>query len=95
MALVRPIPAGGDGASSEEGTGNRTPSSKEPSVSLQTIVASGLGGRLHLRRAAMQGTIAPRPNTVTVAMSGGSMRFLEAGLALTALATALLIGVGR
>jgi hypothetical protein len=64
-------------------------------VSLQTIVASGLGSRLHLRRAAMQGTIAPRPNTVTVAMSGGSMRFLEAGLALTALATALLIGVGR
>ncbi len=64
-------------------------------MSLQTIVASGLGSRLHLRRGAVEGTIEPRPRTIAVAMAGGSMRFLEAGLAFTALATALLIGVGR
>ena len=64
-------------------------------MSLQTIVASGLGSRLRLRRGALQATLEPPPNTLAVAMSGGSMRFLEAGLALTALATALLIGLGR
>ena len=64
-------------------------------MSLQTIVASGLGSRLHLRREAAEATIEPRPRTIAVAMAGGSMRFLEAGLALTALATAILIGVGR
>ena len=64
-------------------------------MSLQTIVASGFGNRLHLRREAIAVTIEPRRETVAVAMAGGSMRFLEAGLALTALATALLIGLGR
>ena len=64
-------------------------------MSLQTIVASGFGSRLHLRREAIAATVEPRPRTLAVAMAGGSMRFLEAGLALTALATALLIGVGR
>ena len=64
-------------------------------VSLQTIVASGLGSRVRVRREAIVATREPRPRTLAVAMAGGSMRFLEAGLALTALATALLIGVGR
>jgi len=64
-------------------------------VSLQTIVASGLGSRLLHRRQAIEATLEPPPRTVAVAMAGGSMRFLEAGLALTALATALLIGLGR
>lgn len=64
-------------------------------MSLQTIVASGLGSRAHLRREAIVATVEPRPRTLAVAMAGGSMRFLETGLALTALATALLIGVGR
>ncbi len=63
-------------------------------MSLQTIVASGFGTRL-LHRQAVQARIATPPKTLAVAMAGGSMRFLEAGIALTALATALLIGVGR
>ena len=64
-------------------------------MSLQTIVASGLGSRLHPRREVVEATLEPPPRTLAVAMAGGSMRFLEAGLALTALATALLIGLGR
>jgi hypothetical protein len=91
---VLPIPRGVDGVPNEEGTRGWTPPSKEQAVSLQTIVASGFGSRL-LHRQAVQARIATPPKTVTVAMSGGSMRFLEAGIALTALATALLIGVGR
>lgn len=64
-------------------------------MSLQTIVAGGLTGRLHLRREPVVATIEPRPQTMAVALSGGSMRILEMGIALTALATALLIGLGR
>jgi len=64
-------------------------------VSVQTVVASGLAGRAHLRRHAVETPIQPRPAAVAVALSGGSMRILEAGIALSALATAFLIGLGR
>ena len=65
-------------------------------MSLQTIVVGGLGSRrVHLRRAAAVATIEQRPRAIAVAMAGGSMRVLETGLALTALATAFLIGLGR
>ncbi len=64
-------------------------------MSLQTIVSSSLTGRLHLHQAPVRATIEPRPSTLAVAVSGGSMRILEMGIALTALGTALLIGLGR
>lgn len=62
-------------------------------MSLQTIVRGGLAGRLHLRR-----DLAPRaPLAVAVStrLTISSMRVLETSLALSAIATALLIGYGR
>jgi hypothetical protein len=69
-------------------------------VSLHTIVTSGFVGRPHARRAgaATAGATAvvqPRASDVTALLSGYSMRFLETGLAVIAIATALLIGLGR
>jgi hypothetical protein len=63
-------------------------------VSLHTIVSDGLAGRLHPRRAT---AVAAQPTTAPLAvrLSGMSMRVLETGLALVAIATALLIGLGR
>ena len=70
-------------------------------MSLHTIVSDGLAGRLTHRRAA-QG--AAQAVTASVArprmelpgrLSGMSMRILETGLAVTAIATAVLIGLGR
>jgi hypothetical protein len=90
------MPSGGDGVINEEGNEVGTPASEGEPVSLQAIVVSGLGSRrLHLRRGAVEATVEQRPRTIAVAMAGGSMRVLETGLALTALATALLIGLGR
>jgi len=63
-------------------------------VSLQTIVRGGLASRFHLRR-----DLGPGPARRTVALpvrlSISSMRILETSLALSAIATALLIGHGR
>jgi hypothetical protein len=63
-------------------------------LSLHTIVQGSLAGRLRLRR-----RVPARAGAGTVAMplriSISSMRVLETGLALTAIATALLIGLGR
>lgn len=64
-------------------------------MSLQTIVSNGLVGRLHPRRVIQPIAAEPRTRDVAMNIPVGSMRFLEAGIALTALATALLIGVGR
>lgn len=64
-------------------------------MSLQTIVAGGLAGRLHLRREPVGATIEPRPQTIAVSLSGGSMRILEMGIAFAAFTTAVLIGLGR
>ncbi len=70
------------------------PVSKEtPQVSLHTIVSDGLLGRFQARR-----TVAvaqPRTTELGVRVSGASMRLLETGFALTAIAVALLIGLGR
>jgi hypothetical protein len=64
-------------------------------VSLQTIVSNGLAGRLHPRHAPAAPALARRRRDAAMRLQVGSMRILEAGIALTALATALLIGLGR
>lgn len=64
-------------------------------MSLHTIVGSGVAGRLHARRGAVSAVIEPRASNMTVLLSGASMRVLETGLAVIAIATALLIGLGR
>ena len=64
-------------------------------MSLHTIVRSGVAGRLHSRRGAVTAVIRPHASTMTALLSGASMRVLETGLAIVAIATALLIGLGR
>jgi hypothetical protein len=71
-------------------------------VSLHTIVSDGLAGRLTHRREAAAGPRAAVASTVPQTrielpgrLSGMSMRILETGLAITAIATAVLIGLGR
>ena len=73
-----------------------TPLSKgDSAVSLHTIVSDGPVGRLAHRRAAAAVAQHPASSQLVVRLSGASMRILETGLALTAIATALLIGRGR
>jgi len=64
-------------------------------VSLQTIIAGGLTDHRRLRREPAAAMIEPRQRAIAVVLSGGSMRILETGMALMALATAFLIGLGR
>jgi hypothetical protein len=64
-------------------------------VSLQTIVSGSHAGRLRIRRAVGRVALEPRVTQVALDISAGSMRILETGLALSAIATALLIGLGR
>ena len=62
-------------------------------MSFQTIVRGGLVGLLRIRR-----DLAPPAagaDAVTTPLSISSMRILETSLALSAIATALLIGLGR
>jgi len=65
-------------------------------VSLYSVVSRGVAGRFGQRSieaaapAARAGVVDSR-----VRFQGASMRILEAGLALIAIATAVLIGVGR
>lgn len=63
-------------------------------MSLHTVVQGTFAGRLRLRRLtparAAAGTTA-----LPLRLSISSMRVLETGLALSAIATALLIGLGR
>jgi hypothetical protein len=65
-------------------------------VSLYTVVSRGVSGRLG-QRPNDPGANVDRVTSGNkgVRLPGASMRVLEAGLALTAIATALLIGVGR
>jgi hypothetical protein len=65
-------------------------------VSLYTVVSRGVAGRLGQRPIDDQASVA-RVEAVSagVRFQSASMRLLEAGLALTAIATAILIGVGR
>jgi len=77
--------------------------SKEcPPMSLHTIVSDGLAGRRHQRRtpaagarAGVTSAVAQPPIELPGRLSGLSMRVLETGLAVTAIATAVLIGLGR
>jgi hypothetical protein len=70
------------------------PNVKELHVSLHTLVSDGLANRLQPRR--ITAAVAqPRATDMAARLSGASMRLLETGLALTAIATALLIGLGR
>ena len=63
-------------------------------MSLQTIVRGGFAGRLRPRRDLTR-RAAPRAVAVSTRLSISSMRVLETGLALSAIATALLLGYGR
>jgi hypothetical protein len=78
--------------------------SKEcPRMSLHTIVSDGVAGRLQQRRARAAGARADVASAVAQPprmelpgpLAGMSMRVLETGLAVTAIATAVLIGLGR
>ena len=66
-------------------------------MSLHTIVGDGIAARLAQRRAATaSAAVARQPQgSLAVLLTGMSMRFLETSLAVTAIAVALLIGVGR
>ena len=65
-------------------------------MSLSTMVSRGVVGRLRPRPPHDGANLdRPRVKSLTVRMPGASMRLLEAGLALTAIATAILIGIGR
>jgi hypothetical protein len=65
-------------------------------VSLYTVVSRGVVGRLSQRPSDPVTTVARAETRIqSVRLQGASMRFLETGLALTAIATAILIGVGR
>jgi hypothetical protein len=65
-------------------------------VSLYSVVSRGVAGRFGQRPtdavSSLNRTGARMP---AVRLSGASMRVLEAGLALGAIVTAILIGVGR
>jgi hypothetical protein len=64
-------------------------------VSLYSIVSHGLSGRLRPRRDMRGVDREAEPVAVLVDLPGGSMRLLETGLAVAALATALLLGLGH
>ena len=65
-------------------------------MSLYSVVSRGVVGRFGQRPSEAVATVAQASaNDGSVRLPGASMRVLEAGLALTAIATAILIGVGR
>jgi hypothetical protein len=65
-------------------------------VSLTSMVSRGVVGRLRALPTDEGTSIdQPRATTLAVRLPGASMRLLEGGLALTAIATAILIGLGR
>ena len=63
-------------------------------MSLHTIVQGSFAGRLRLRRP-IPARAAAGTTALPLRISISSMRVLETGLALTAIATALLMGLGR
>ena len=63
-------------------------------MSLHTIVQGAVAGRVRLRRLGpARGAAGTTAMPLRISIS--SMRILETGLALTAIVTALLIGLGR
>jgi hypothetical protein len=64
-------------------------------VSLYSAVSRGVSGRLGQRSGVSSTSADPAGTIPGVRLPGASMRVLEAALALTAIATAILIGVGR
>ena len=65
-------------------------------MSLSSMVSRGMAGRLRQRLSDEGANIdRPRATSLAVRLPGASMRVLEAGLAATAIATAILIGIGR
>jgi hypothetical protein len=65
-------------------------------VSLYSVVSRGVTGRLGQRPSDPGAAVDQNATRIqTVRLPGASMRVLEAGLALTAIATAILIGIGR
>ena len=63
-------------------------------MSLHTIVHEGVMGRRNTRRVAAA-VLPPPPKVLAVRLTGASMRVLETGLALSAIATAVLLGLAR
>jgi hypothetical protein len=71
----------------------RAQSKERQQVSLYSLVNQGMAGRLGGRaESPAQGEPAPRNQ---VLLPGASMWILQAGIAITAIATAILIGLGR
>lgn len=69
--------------------------SREITVDLRTFHPGGVAlGRRRVRHEAVALPSAGRPD-VAALLTGSSMRILEAGLALVAIATAILLGIGR
>ena len=65
-------------------------------MSLYSVVSRGVAERLAQRSGvAVAGDDEAGARIPGVRLPGASMRLLEAGLALTAIATAILIGLGR
>jgi hypothetical protein len=65
-------------------------------VSLSSMVSRGVVGRLRERPSSRAASIdQQRATTFSVRLPGASMRLLEAGLAGSAVAAAILIGLGR
>jgi hypothetical protein len=65
-------------------------------VSMYSVVSRGVVGRLGQRSSGGgTGSLLAPPQSLEVRWPGASMRVLEASLAFTAIATAILIGVGR
>jgi hypothetical protein len=64
-------------------------------VSLHSIVGDSLVDRLHNLRRGRAAVAEPHPSHLVVRLTGASMRVLETGLALTAIAVAILIGLAR
>ena len=63
-----------------------------------TIDSDAIVGRLRGARGAVAAAAAARPHRpapIAVLLSGSSMRVMETGLALVAIATAVLLGLGR
>ena len=63
-------------------------------MSLHTIVHDGFMGRRTARRAT-SAVLQPPTKVLAVRLTGASMRILETGLALSAIATAVLLGMAR
>lgn len=66
-------------------------------VRSSAVTTGQIGRRRAVRRprATSAATIGPEPTSLSVWLTGRSMRILEGAVALTAMVTALLLGAGR